>query len=120
MVRRIEAAEPMTDDDEFAARLRAELGRAGAEVEPTRTLADLRERIEQAQHDGGRHLCPVRKCPREVPDHLLMCGIHWRMVDAALRREVYAAYDNGRGLGTHELLAAQAAAIRHVNEQLAG
>lgn len=64
------------------------------------------------------HLCPARKCPREVPDHLLMCGIHWRMVPAPLGRAVYAAYDHGAGLGSAELTAAQDAAIRAANRAI--
>lgn len=61
------------------------------------------------------HLCPARRCPREVPDHLLMCGIHWRLVPRALQRAVMLAYDHGRGLGTLALLAAQTDAIAAVN-----
>jgi hypothetical protein len=61
------------------------------------------------------HLCPARRCPREVPDHLLMCGIHWRQVPAPLQRAVNAAYDHGRGLGTLALAAAQTDAITAVN-----
>lgn len=62
------------------------------------------------------HLCPARGCPREVPDHLLMCGIDWRRVPRAIQVAVNAAYDSGRGLGTAELLAAQHDAIEAVNE----
>jgi hypothetical protein len=63
------------------------------------------------------HLCPRRTCPREVPDHLLMCGIDWRTLPPALQRAVYAAYDHGAGLGTPALLAAQRAAIEYVNRE---
>jgi hypothetical protein len=62
------------------------------------------------------HLCPARDCSREVPDHLLMCGIDWRQVPGNLQRAVYAAYDHGRGLGTQALRDAQADAVRAVND----
>jgi hypothetical protein len=65
------------------------------------------------------HLCPRRRCPREVPDHLLMCGIHWREVPRDLQRAVTTAYDGGRGLGTLALLAAQTDAIAAVNDRSA-
>lgn len=65
--------------------------------------------------DPTNHLCPAKRCPREVPDHLLMCGIHWRIVPPPLQRAVTAAYDHGRGLGTLALLAAQTDAIAAVN-----
>ena len=61
------------------------------------------------------HLCPRRGCKREVPDHLLMCGVDWRLVPRDLQRAVTAAYDHGRGLGTLALLQAQTDAIRAVN-----
>jgi hypothetical protein len=64
------------------------------------------------------HPCPTRRCPREVPDHLLMCGIHWRLVPRPLQRAVYAAYQDGRGVGTAPLLQAQKAAIQAVNDRL--
>jgi hypothetical protein len=43
------------------------------------------------------HPCPATLCPREVPDHLLMCGIHWRMVQHSIQRAVNRAYDHGAG-----------------------
>ena len=65
--------------------------------------------------DAPTHLCPAKRCPREVPDHLLMCGIHWRIVPRPLQRAVTDAYDHGRGRGTLALLAAQTDAIAAVN-----
>jgi hypothetical protein len=65
------------------------------------------------------HLCPRRGCPREVPDHLLMCGRDWRLVPPPLQRDVNVAYDHGRGLGTLALMNAQIAAIKAVNERRA-
>jgi len=62
------------------------------------------------------HACPARRCPRvNLPDHLLMCGPHWRRVPPPLQRAVTLAYDRGRGLGTLALLAAQTDAIMAVN-----
>jgi hypothetical protein len=63
------------------------------------------------------HLCPTRRCPRQVPDHLLMCGQHWRMVPGPIQRAVNAAY-YGPGLGSPALLQAQRSAIDAVNRQL--
>jgi hypothetical protein len=69
-----------------------------------------------------RHPCPARRCPREVPDHLLMCGIHWRLVPPAIQRAVNAAYSpggmRGAGLGSPALHAAQVSAISAVNRVL--
>lgn len=68
--------------------------------------------------DEPTHPCPARHCPRSVPLHLLMCGIHWRLVPHNIRRAVNRAYDDGRGLGSAALLAAQRSAIRVVNERI--
>jgi hypothetical protein len=128
-------------DENFEKRIRAALADAAAEVEPTGTLAGLRARIDGGDPlglDWGRevidpatgeahvepgggpmtHLCPARRCPRMVPDHLLMCGIHWRLVPGPLGRAVYTAYAGGDGIGSPELTAAQAAAIRAVNRAI--
>lgn len=64
------------------------------------------------------HPCPARLCPRSVPMHLLMCGIHWRMLPPAYQHAVNAAYRGGRGLGSPALVAAQRTAIRYVNDQI--
>jgi hypothetical protein len=66
------------------------------------------------------HLCPTTRCPREVPDHLLMCGIHWRLVPRPLQRAVYSAYQGPESIGTPALVQAQRAAIQAVNSQIAG
>jgi hypothetical protein len=68
--------------------------------------------------DEGVHQCPARRCPRTVPDHLLMCPLHWRLVPKPVQRAVNAAYDHRRGLGTPALRAAQLAAIRAVDIRL--
>jgi len=63
------------------------------------------------------HRCPARRCPRRVQPDLLMCGIHWRMVPKPLQRAVWAAWRHGEGQGTIELIHAQDAAIRAVNNR---
>jgi hypothetical protein len=68
--------------------------------------------------ERSTHRCPIQRCPRDVPDHLLMCGIHWRLVPHNVRRSVNRAYAGGAGLGTAQLAAAQVLAIRLVNERL--
>ena len=67
---------------------------------------------------SSTHRCPAWHCPRDVPDELLMCRLHWRLVPAPLQRAVNAAYARGAGLGTTALLAAQTAAVRAVNRQI--
>lgn len=65
------------------------------------------------------HQCPARRCPRtNVPADQLMCALHWRLVPRPLQRAVYQAWDHGAGRGTPEHLAAMAAAVRVVNDQL--
>jgi hypothetical protein len=68
--------------------------------------------------DEGTHRCPAKRCPRQVPDHLLMCGEHWRMVPGPVQRSVNRAWQGGAGRYSTELMAAQAAAVRVVNERL--
>ena len=131
----------MTDEN-LEQRIRAGLADAAADVDPTGTLAGLRARIDGGDPlglDWGRevtdpvtgeahlepggdpatHACPARFCPRDVPLHLLMCGIHWRMVPAPMQRAVNAAYSpggvKGAGLGSAALRSAQMTAIRAVN-----
>jgi hypothetical protein len=65
------------------------------------------------------HPCPVRPCAAVVPARLLMCAPHWRMVPHPLQRAVWNAYDHGLGVGSTELLHAQAAAIAAVRERTA-
>ena len=64
----------------------------------------------------GYHLCPVRVCPLQVPNRLLMCGQHWRMVPHEIQGAVYRAYRGGP-LGSIDLVRAQSAAIQAVNDQ---
>lgn len=63
------------------------------------------------------HPCPTCSA-RQVPNHLLMCGICWRLCPHNARRAVNRAYDEGRGLGSLALLNAQRLAIRLVAERL--
>jgi hypothetical protein len=71
--------------------------------------------VRSARTGEPMHDCPGPRCTRRVPDRLLMCGPHWRLVPADLQRAVYAAYNHGRGVGSMELLTAQTAAIAAVN-----
>ena len=61
---------------------------------------------------GGSHRCPGLSCVRFVQSRYLACADHWRPVPQKLRQAVHRAYDGGEGLGTPELQAAQAAAIK--------
>jgi hypothetical protein len=42
------------------------------------------------------HTCHAYGCSRVVAPALLMCGRHWRMVPAALQREVWRHYRPGQ------------------------
>jgi hypothetical protein len=59
-----------------------------------------------------------------LPERLLMCTDHWRLVPARLRGPIWDAYDHGRGLNPHTrlpspaLAAAQTDAIVHVNSRI--
>ena len=64
------------------------------------------------------HPCPIQRCPRSVPDHLLMCRPHWRLVPWDLGQAVNAAYSGPGSVGTPALVQAQRAAIKAVNERL--
>lgn len=68
--------------------------------------------------DAATHRCPAKRCDRQVPDHLLFCGQHWRMVPGPLQRAVNRAWAGGTGRYSTELVAAQVAAVRVVNERL--
>jgi hypothetical protein len=62
------------------------------------------------------HLCPVEDCTAEVADW--MCGEHWNVVPVDLRLAVWAAWRNGGGSGSDELLAACLAAVEAVNSKI--
>lgn len=66
----------------------------------------------------GYHWCPIVGCRHQMPNSKLMCPRHWFMVPKHLQRAVYAAYSDGDGLGSLELVRAQSAAIDAVNERL--
>lgn len=68
--------------------------------------------------DLGRHQCPVEGCRQLLPNAKLMCFDHWRKVPKALQEAVYAAYDDGAGVGTDALAVAQDAAIQAVENKL--
>jgi hypothetical protein len=65
------------------------------------------------------HRCHAWGCQRVVPERLLMCGPHWRMVPPALQRRVWATYRPGQERTknpSEEYLDAARAAIRSVAE----
>lgn len=65
------------------------------------------------------HTCPVRPCDvAALPNSLLMCKPHWRLVPRPIQNAVTRAYAGGRGLGTGELVQAQDMAIRAVEHKL--
>ena len=72
------------------------------------------------------HGCAADGCAEACPRQHLMCIRHWRMVPAALRREVIAAYrtyqregQRGRRMHRHcqELIDAQNRAVAAVREK---
>ena len=67
---------------------------------------------EPEQSDS--HKCPASGCSRRVPDHMLMCGRHWRLVHPNLQRQLYAAWARGAGAGT----AAHAEAMRECIDEV--
>lgn len=64
------------------------------------------------------HRCHVPCCPERVPRRLLMCARHWKMVPAALQRDVWATYrpgqEQGRARVSTDYLAAAKRAIAYV------
>jgi hypothetical protein len=57
------------------------------------------------------HECPGHGCEAVVGAAKLMCPGCWGQVPGPLQREVYAAWDRGRGRGTLRHLQAMKAAI---------
>ncbi len=62
------------------------------------------------------HICPIENCSSFVPADKLLCYFHWRLVPATLKREVYAAWNNGRPHPDHA--ACCAAAVAAVSARL--
>lgn len=60
------------------------------------------------------HRCPGPDCTRQVPDHMLACGRHWRQVSGPTQRLVYATWGGGAGAGTIEHTEAMAKAIEEM------
>lgn len=60
------------------------------------------------------HKCPAPDCTVQVGRIQLMCPGHWKMVPKPLQRELYAAYDHGRGWRTERHKKAMMAAIEAV------
>lgn len=68
---------------------------------------------------GAKHKCPVKDCPKDgLPQHILMCVRHWRLVPHDLQREVYRKWNNGLGYGSQDHLRACGAAIAAVEKKL--
>jgi hypothetical protein len=63
---------------------------------------------------SATHVCPIPTCRVVVPNHLLMCGTHWRMVPRTLQDIVYRHYRSR----SKELPQHQAAAIAAVTRKL--
>lgn len=60
------------------------------------------------------HQCPGPRCEAQIPKTKLMCPEHWVQVPEPLQREVYSAWDRGRGQGTLRHLRAVRAAVEAV------
>ena len=57
------------------------------------------------------HRCPGHGCGEQVPPAKLMCPQCWAQVPRDIQREVYAAWDRGRGRGSERHRRAVAAAV---------
>lgn len=69
---------------------------------------------------SGCHVCPVHGCVVIMPNHLLMCSAHWKMVPTALKSEVTRAYNLRFQEGTDALREAQKRATESVNRIIKG
>lgn len=63
------------------------------------------------------HKCPKKGCETDVADDKLTCKEHWFLIPRPLRTAVWRAWDNERGAGTPEHIAAIAAAVRALNAE---
>lgn len=71
-------------------------------------------RAEAAKPHDGTHLCHALGCERPVAPAHLMCAPHWRLVPAALQREIWHTYRPGQERDKHpsrEYVQAQKRAI---------
>lgn len=66
------------------------------------------------------HKCPIDGCKEVRPNHLLMCGDHWRCVPKSTQRAIYAAWNRGNPPDREKLLRFQMEAIDYVNAALKG
>ena len=68
----------------------------------------------------GAHTCHAKGCEKTVPPTMLMCKIHWMMVPARLKAEVWRYYVPGQEESkdpTDRYLVAAQAAIDAVAEK---
>jgi hypothetical protein len=59
----------------------------------------------------GTHKCAAPSCQEQVPQSRLMCAADWGQVPVPLQREVYAAWDRGRGVFSDRYAEARQAAV---------
>ena len=64
---------------------------------------------------GGRHQCPVARCPAGVAPDRLMCRFHWYLVPRTLRDAVWRTWNSGEDAGTEGHRLACSAAVLAVN-----
>lgn len=64
---------------------------------------------------NSTHECPGPQCKAQISASQLMCRPHWAQVPPPLQREVYAAWDRGRGRGSDRHTQAIMAAIKAVS-----
>lgn len=66
----------------------------------------------------GAHKCPAPGCEKAIPRHMLACRQHWFQIPKPLRDDVWAAYDNGRGMGSAEHSVAVAGACAFLRKEV--
>ena len=60
------------------------------------------------------HQCPGPGCKRRVPEHMLMCSIHWYQVPAQLQSAALVAWRNWRLTGAMEHIEAVRATVKAI------
>jgi hypothetical protein len=76
---------------------------------------------EASKGQGRPHHCHARGCEKQVPPAFFMCAMHWAMVPARLRQEIWRHYNAGQENGDAEVSSAYLeiadAAVRAVAER---